>query len=241
MQIFGATDIGTARSSNQDSFVNTVLSSNVVLSVVCDGMGGANAGNVASGIASSVITDYVKRSFVPDMKPSTIKNMLKSAIDTANEEVFEAAERDETLKGMGTTVVVALVVGDTAHIAHVGDSRAYFVGESAVQLTRDHSMIQSLLESGHLTAEEALNHPKRNVITRAVGILQAVESDYTVATITNGTLILCTDGVSNAFLLSDLESIVKSTQIVDLPNTLIKIANDSDSGDNVTVTAVALN
>jgi len=242
MQIFGATDIGTARTSNQDSFLNTVLSSNAVLSVVCDGMGGANAGNIASSMASRVITNYIKRSFVPDMKPSTIKNMLASAIDTANEEIFEAAQRDVSLNGMGTTAVVALVIGETAYLAHVGDSRAYFVTENAAeQLTRDHSMIQSLVESGHLTVEEARSHPKRNVITRAVGIMEKVDSDYTEKIISNGTLILCSDGVSNVVLPDDFVSAVKSNSTECLPNTLVKLANDCDSGDNVTVTAVALN
>lgn len=241
MQIFSATDIGTKRNSNQDAYKNEFLSSNAAFSVVCDGMGGANAGNVASTTAVSVISEYIKRSFVPDMNPISIKNMLVSAIDTANSEIYKMSECEYEYNGMGTTAVAALVINSTAYIAHVGDSRAYLIGKNdVVQLTKDHSMIQKLIESGHLTTEEAKNHPKRNVITRAIGISDTVDCDYTEVEFENSKLILCTDGISNAVSKDDILKIVNNYELEAVPKILVEFANEADSGDNVTVTAIAL-
>ena len=142
---------------------------------------------------------------------------------------------------MGTTAVVALVMGETAYIAHVGDSRAYLIkDDSAQQLTRDHSVVQTLVETGHLTADEARVHPERNVITRALGVEETVESDYAEIPFKEGILVLCTDGMSNAITADDLADLAQKTSLDELPMALINIANTRDSGDNVTVTAVAL-
>ncbi len=240
MHIFGATDIGTKRQTNQDAFINTVLSGNAVLSVVCDGMGGANAGNIASNMAANTITEYIKRSFVPTLKPSSIKNLLSSAIDTANSEILDKAQSGPEFSGMGTTAVVTLIIGSTAYIAHVGDSRAYHIKDDKVtQLTRDHSVVQTLIETGHLTADEAKNHPERNVITRAIGIMPSVESDYTEVAI-DGILLICTDGVSNVITEQQLTDCVNKASFEELPKTIIDLANSLDSGDNVTACVVSL-
>lgn len=242
MKIYGATDIGTVRNNNQDSFLNTVLSQNAVLSVVCDGMGGANAGNIASKIAVNSITDYIKRSFSPDIKSATAKNLLVSAIETANAEIFEQAANNAELSGMGTTAVVALIVGNTVYLAHVGDSRAYLVTTDEVsQLTRDHSIVQTLIEKGHLTAEEAKFHPKRNVITRAIGTQPVVEIDFEEIKVSSGVLVLCTDGVSNVIQADEIASVVRSKDIELIPEYLVNLANERDSGDNVTVSAISIN
>lgn len=241
MRIFGASDIGTNRQTNQDAFINTVLSKNAVLSVVCDGMGGANAGNVASNIAVTTITEYIKRSFVPALQPSSVRNLLLSAIDTANSEIFDKAQSEAEFSGMGTTAVVAIIMGETAYIAHVGDSRAYLIkDETAQQLTRDHSIVQTLVEKGHLTADEARVHPERNIITRALGIDETVESEYSEVPFKNGILVLCTDGMSNVVTADELVGKVKEISLEKLPEALIEVANERESGDNVTVTAVSL-
>lgn len=239
MRVFGASDIGTNRQSNQDAFINTVLSKNAILSVVCDGMGGAKAGNIASNIAVTTITEYIKRSFVPALQPSSVKNLLLSAIDTANSEIFEKAQSEADFRGMGTTAVVALIMGEMIYIAHVGDSRAYLIKDgTAQQLTRDHSIVQTLIERGHLTAEEARVHPERNIITRALGIDAVVESEYSEVPFKNGILVLCTDGMSNVVTADDLVIKAEETPPEELPVSLIEMANACDSGDNVTVTAV---
>lgn len=241
MRIFGASDIGTNRETNQDAFINTALSKNAVLSVVCDGMGGANAGNIASNIAVTSITEYIKRSFVPALQPLSVRNLLLSAIDTANSEVYQKAQSEAEFNGMGTTVVVALIMGEMAYIAHVGDSRAYLIKEgTAQQLTRDHSIVQTLVEKGHLTADEARVHPERNIITRALGIDETVECEYSEVPFKNGILVLCTDGMSNVITADELVAKAEETPLENLPDALIKAANTLDSGDNVTVTAVTL-
>ncbi len=241
MQTFSASDIGTRRQFNQDFFINTVLRPDTVLSVVCDGMGGANAGHIASNMAANLITEYVKRSFVPDMNESSIKNLLSSAIKTANSEIFEKAKSEEQYFGMGTTAVVALVMKDKAYIAHVGDSRAYLINEDcATLLTKDHSVIQTLIDNGHITADEAKTHPERNVITRAIGTTEDVNSDFTEIFLNNGFLLLCTDGISNVINADTLKIKAAETRLDKLPDSLIELANSLDSGDNVTVTVLAV-
>ena len=241
MRIFGATDIGTKRQTNQDAFAYTVLSQNTVLAVVCDGMGGANAGNIASNMAVGTITEYIKRSFVPTIQPSSVKNLLSSAIDTANSDILDKAQSEPQYSGMGTTAVVALIIGSTAYIAHIGDSRAYLIKNDGVeQLTRDHSVVQTLIENGHLTKDEAKKHPERNIITRAIGIMQDVESDFVEASIEEGILFMCTDGVSNVIAEDVLIKQAIETSLEELPKTIIDLANELDSGDNVTACVIAL-
>lgn len=241
MKVFSASDIGTRRQFNQDFFVNTSLRQDAVLSVVCDGMGGANAGHIASNMAANLITEYVKRSFVPDMNESSIKNLLSSAIKTANSEIYEKAKGEEEYFGMGTTAVVALVIKDKAYIAHVGDSRAYLISnDSATLLTKDHSVIQTLIDGGHITEAEAKTHPEKNVITRAIGTAEDVASDFTDISLNNGLLLLCTDGISNVINADMLKNKAAEIGLEDLPKSLIELANSLDSGDNVTVTVLNL-
>ncbi|MBE6797671.1 MAG: Stp1/IreP family PP2C-type Ser/Thr phosphatase [Ruminococcaceae bacterium] len=240
MQIYGKSDIGMMRSCNQDAFDTVVLSDDAVLSIVCDGMGGANAGNIASKVATDTIKNYILRSYSPKMSSSAIENLLRGAVDTANVEVFDMASGNEDYKGMGTTVVVALVVGDTAHILHVGDSRAYLVADEKIeQITRDHSLIQDMLDNGEVTAEQAKLHPKKNIITRAVGILPQVDGEYNQIQFTSGVLLSCTDGLSGMLSADEILQIVLNDKIDEVPDRLIDAANNLHSNDNVTVTVVA--
>lgn len=240
MQIYGKSDIGMMRSCNQDAFDTVILSDDAVLSIVCDGMGGANAGNIASKVATDTIKNYILRSYSPKMSSSAIENLLRGAVDTANVEVFDMASGNEDYKGMGTTVVVALVVGDTAHILHVGDSRAYLVADEKIeQITRDHSLIQDMLDNGEVTAEQAKLHPKKNIITRAVGILPQVDGEYNQIQFTSGVLLSCTDGLSGMLSADEILQIVLNDKIDEVPDRLIDAANNLHSNDNVTVTVVA--
>ena len=160
MKIYSLTDPGKVRSSNQDAFFAGELVPDAAFAVVCDGMGGANAGNVASQTAVKVISEYIIRSYRPKMGSFEIEKMLKNAIVSANIDVYDMALKDSSLNGMGTTAVVALVHNNDVVIAHAGDSRAYLVDENLTQLTRDHSVVQSLLESGKITPEDAKVHPR---------------------------------------------------------------------------------
>lgn len=240
MNVFGKTDIGCVRQSNQDAFYNAILSDNAVLSVVCDGMGGAAAGNVASGIAVEVIGKYITNSFDDRIKSENIDKLLRAAIQTANIEVYDAAQKEPGYLGMGTTAVVALVANNVAHIAHVGDSRAYLINEGrAIQITKDHSMVQKLVESGALTFEEAQRHPKKNVITRAIGIGEEVSVDYNEVNLDDMVLLLCTDGLSGVLSNDEIAKTVVENSLADVPDKLTEFVNSRHGNDNVTVTVIS--
>lgn len=240
MRTYGATDIGMVRSSNQDAFKNTVLDKDTVLAVVCDGMGGANAGNVASEMATKIITDVIVNSYSPNLTTTSVENLLRTAISSANLEIFSKANSTEEYKGMGTTVVAALIQDGVAYISHVGDSRAYLLKNDGItQITRDHSVVQDLIEGGHLTADEARFHPKKNVITRAVGTLQDVLVDFDELKIGDGTILICTDGLTNMLTDEEIYTIFSQNELEDVPKVLIDSANEKTSNDNVTVVLAA--
>lgn len=241
MKIYSKTDVGKVRSSNQDSFFVGELQNGAAFGIVCDGMGGANAGNVASETAVKLISDYVLRSYRDSMDEFEAEKMLRNAIESANIEVFESASNDDELKGMGTTVVIALVQENKAVIANVGDSRIYLIGEEITQITRDHSVVQSLIESGKITPEDAKMHPVKNVITRAIGAEEKVVADTASLELCEGqTLLLCTDGLSSYVESEDIFKIFKKNSIENVPEELIKLANKRGGGDNITVVTLTV-
>lgn len=239
MKIHSKTDVGKMRNSNQDSYFVGELENGAVFAVVCDGMGGANAGNVASETAVKIISEYVLHSYRIGMDGFEKEKMLENAIASANMEIYSMSAKDPDLNGMGTTAVIALIEGDTAVITHVGDSRAYLVDDKLTQLTKDHSVVQSLLESGKITAEDAKIHPRKNVITRALGAEENVIADSLQVKITEGqTVMLCTDGLSS---YAEAESILKAfneNNSDDVPEKLVELANSVGGGDNITVVTV---
>lgn len=241
MQIFSKTDIGMVRSSNQDAYFTGELSDGAVFAVVCDGMGGANAGNVASESAVKIISEYLLKSYRTNMDFNDIEKMLNNAISSANIEIYDMSLKSPELSGMGTTAVVALIRENNAVIAHVGDSRAYHIGDDIKQLTRDHSVVQTLLEKGELTPNEAKIHPRKNVITRALGAEENIVSDSDIIDVRVGeSLLLCTDGLSNFIEASEILNIFKNENIEDVAEILVDTANKNGGGDNIAVVTVTL-
>ena len=241
MQIYSKIDIGKVRHSNQDAYFAVLLDDGSAFVVVCDGMGGAKAGNVASEAAIKVISEYVLRSYSPSMDDEAISNMLRGAVASANIDVYDLALKNSEYSGMGTTVVTALIREKFAVVCHAGDSRAYLINKKLVQLTRDHSMVQNLVESGKLTMEEAKVHPRKNVITRALGAEENIFCDVSVVDIKKGDVLLfCTDGLSNFVEAKELHNIFKTNDINNVPSVLIDAANDNGGGDNITVVTVAV-
>ncbi len=238
MQFCSASHVGLVRETNQDAFINTEIC-NALLAVVCDGMGGANAGNIASTLACNEISSYVKRSYNSKMSVTAVEKMLRSAVKSANNAVFSVAQGDESLKGMGTTVVAALIRNNIAHIVHVGDSRAYITNEQSItQITRDHSIVQSHIESGDLTPEEAISHPNKNIITRAVGVEPDVEAEYNEVVLDNNILVLCTDGLSGIVSPESVAQTALNNEFNSVPDELVKLANKLGGHDNITVTVI---
>ena len=241
MKIVAKTDKGKVRESNQDAYAVGELPGEVAWAVVCDGMGGAAGGNIASALAVKVISDKITSCYNEKMRESSIKNLLDSAITAANIEVYDMADSHSELYGMGTTVVCAIVRQDTAFIAHAGDSRAYIASKDEVhQITTDHSMVQDLVDRGKITAEEAEHHPNKNIITRAVGVDKRIDIDFDQFDLNeNDTLILCTDGLSNYVSTNELLEDIKDGQYYAFADRLVKRANNNGGGDNITVVAVA--
>ena len=175
------------------------------------------------------------------MKDMSIKNMLHSALVAANLEVFDMSLERPELRGMGTTVVCAIVKEGQAYIMHAGDSRAYIVSENGLkQITMDHSMVQDLVNKGKITEEEAAVHPNKNIITRALGVEKTIEIDFRQVDLDKGnTLIICTDGLSNYVSSQEICEEIKDSKYYAFADRLVKKANANGGGDNITVVAIA--
>lgn len=241
MKIVAKTDKGKVRDSNQDAYAVGEFPDEVAWAIVCDGMGGAAGGNIASALAVKVISDKINASYRENMRDSSIRNMLDSALVAANIEVYDMADAKPELRGMGTTVVCAIVRDGYAFIAHAGDSRAYiFNGSVLRQVTTDHSVVQDLINRGKITKEEAENHPNKNLITRAIGVDKNIEIDFDEIEINDDeVLILCTDGLSNYVTDDEMISEVNDGRYYAFADRLVKKANNNGGGDNITVVAIA--
>lgn len=241
MRIVAKTDIGLKRASNQDSYAAGELPDGVAWAVVCDGMGGVAGGNVASSNAVKVISERITSSYRPNMSPNSIKNMLISAITAANINVYDMSRTNSELEGMGTTVVCAVITDGVAHIAHAGDSRAYAVKKDNIyQLTKDHSVVQELVERGQITEDEAKNHPRKNIITRALGVNSELKVDYCEYDLDdNDIIVLCTDGFTNFVDDNEFHDIVENNTYYEIADLLVSKANDNGGGDNITVVALS--
>lgn len=241
LRIVAKTDIGRVRNSNQDSYAAGELPNGVAWAVVCDGMGGAAGGNVASSTAVKIISEKITSLYRKGMSPLSIKNMLVTAINAANISVFDMSRANIELEGMGTTVVCTVVVDSVAYIAHAGDSRAYAVSNNEViQLTRDHSVVQELVEKGELTVAQAKHHPNKNIITRALGVDPDIKIDYCEYDINNDDIVLlCTDGLTNFVDSEVFENIIESNPYYQIADLLVSKANENGGGDNITVVAIS--
>lgn len=242
MKIVAKTDKGRVRDNNQDAYAVGEFSDEVVWAVVCDGMGGAAGGNIASALAVKVISDKINASYRDNMRDSSIQNMLDSALAAANIEVYDFAEANAELRGMGTTVVCAIVRDNQAFIAHAGDSRAYIINSdnTSRQITVDHSYVQDLLSSGRITSEEAVNHPKKNIITRAVGVDKNIKIDFDQIDLDEGdTVLLCTDGLSNYVSDDEMLEIMSDGKHYAFADRFVTRANENGGGDNITVVIIS--
>lgn len=243
MQYWASTDLGAVRAQNQDTYRVEKLDKNTLLCVVCDGMGGAKAGNVASTLAAEVFTKEVKRAWSSDLSADRVEQMLRGAVKLANFTVYDQAQQVEDYSGMGTTLVAALIRGKKASIVNVGDSRAYFITNDGIrQITTDHSLVQMMIARGELTPEKAKRYPGKNLITRAIGTEERVECDVFNLDVGKETcILLCTDGLSN--LMDDQEilfEIAHSQDRGDCCQRLLDIAKKRGAPDNVTSVLVAL-
>ena len=243
MQTWGLTDPGNIRTQNQDAYSIVPFGRDRVLMVVCDGMGGARAGNVASELAVEVFTGEVRRMQKSGMSPERAASMLTSALELANRAVYEQSMLSEDFHGMGTTLVAAWITRDTAVIINVGDSRAYHFTAAGVSLvTRDHSIVSYMVDRGEITLEQAKTHPGKNVITRAVGTGDSVEGDIFICPVKReDCILLCSDGLSNEMADQEmLFEVVHGVRKSDCCQRLLNIAKNRGAPDNITVALAAM-
>lgn len=241
MRIVAKTDIGSVRPNNQDSYAAGELSSSVAWAVVCDGMGGASGGNIASSTAVKIISERITSSYKDSMSRSSIKNMLTSAIAAANIEVFDESRSDEALAGMGTTVVAAIIADDSVYVAHAGDSRAYILSNGSLnQITKDHSFVQEMVDRGRLTPDEAKDDPRKNIITRALGVNDELRVDFCEEFINKDDVVLiCTDGLTNYVTVDEIVALISDGDFNSFAERLINRANENGGGDNITVVTMS--
>ena len=239
MNLSGITDTGKVRKINQDVFITHLDDDQkAAVFVVCDGMGGARAGNIASAIAAEVFMELAKRSLSEEYNVIDIMQHMSEAVREANAEVYEKSIRDPECSGMGTTLVAAIVTQGGAVIVNVGDSRAYHVtNERIKQITKDHSVVEDMIDRGDIKRSEANRHPNRNLITRALGTSLDTEPDIFFLNLKAGEyLLLCSDGLSNVISEKTIMSeVLGSAETQEKCQRLIKAANDKGAPDNVTV------
>lgn len=245
MRSFGITDKGNYRADNQDSFIiEKCDAQSCVIAALCDGMGGAKAGGLASQLSNKAFVSYVYAKLTSRVKRSiSLERILRDACDEANGVAYEYSRFDEEFNGMGTTIVGGVIKHDgSGYIINVGDSRAYRISKRGgiSQISRDHSLVEDLVEFGAITREQARNHPQKNVITRALGSDASVEADYFEFKLRNGdALLLCSDGLSN--IVTDEEMLINYRAANDpemLCRALMDLALERGARDNVTVLAV---
>lgn len=243
MRHWELSDTGRVRKENQDSCrvveYEADDGSPMILALVCDGMGGAKGGAVASSLAADCVTERIA-----ERKPgmAELHDELKQAAELANRMVFERSQKDSECSGMGTTLVAAVSDGKRAVVMNVGDSRCYLIrGESIEQITKDHSLVEGLVDSGEITREEARNHPKRNIITRAVGVSERLDCDFFEAELGDQAgLLLCSDGLST--VLEDreiLSEVLQGERNGTAVSGMVERTLDRGAPDNVTAILLA--
>ena len=232
MNITAHTDVGKRKDTNEDA-VETASFGSTHLLVVADGMGGHAAGDVASELATTTISETVSTAI--DDGRTDYEAMLNEALVSANDAIFEEAEETNAQRSMGTTAVTAIVEADTAIIANVGDSRAYRVNDELTQITTDQSFVQELIDEGEITPEEAKTHPQRHVLSQALGSEETVDPDTFSATVEDRVL-LCSDGLTEEVAEKTIAEILhEASDIEAAADKLIQRANENGGSDNISV------
>ena len=243
MQFWGLSDPGCVRKQNQDTFLIRQLDRNSLLCVVCDGMGGAKSGNIASTLAADVFMQEVQRSWKSTVNSDKADQILRSAVKLANFTVFDQAQQFEEFAGMGTTMVAVLIRGSRVTTVNVGDSRAYLVNKDGIhQITTDHSVVQMMVDRGEITPEVARTYPGKNLITRAIGTEPIVMCDIFHQEVARGDfLLLCSDGLSNMMDEQEiLFEVVHGVKKDHCCQRLLDIAKNRGAPDNVTSVLVMI-
>ena len=244
MNVWGLTDIGLVRKENQDAYaVQRNDESGHLVAVVCDGMGGVSGGRIASTMAVSTFLNSCLANLRAGMDEHEVQQVAEFATAAANSAIYECGQNDAALRGMGTTLVSVIIWDDHALFSNVGDSRAYLIrkaeedgGNAISRITKDHSVVEKLLDMGNITEEEALHHPNRNLVTRVLGPEREAPSDsYYLRLISGDYILLCTDGLIDTVSARDIErEIIGNDDDNTCLNRLLELAKKNGAADNVT-------
>lgn len=245
MRSFGVTDKGKVRSENQDSYIiENCDKRKCVVAVICDGMGGAKAGDLASQLSSKAFVSRVFETLVaPRFFIGNQEKLLRESCDDANGVVYEYSRFAPDYNGMGTTLVGGIITKRKAFLVNVGDSRAYYLTKSEIkQITKDHSYVEELVAMGAITREEARTHPKKNIITKALGVDRTVEADYFEQPVHKGDgILLCSDGLSNMVTDAEmLDAFRRYNTPEKINESLMNLALDRGARDNVSVALIKI-
>ena len=227
------TDKGNVRETNED-YVDIDITPEYAFYIVCDGIGGHNAGEVASKEAVSLIKNYIREFYNRSIAPQ----ILESAVQKANSEIYRMSEENDLLKGMGTTITCALDVGSEVYIAHAGDSSAYLLkGDTIAKLTKDHSMVQEMVDNGTLSEEEMIHHPNKNIITRSLGTCEVLKLDIMeVERKQFEYIVLCTDGLSDYVTKEEILSAhLNKRNNKEFVSYLVNLAKERGGKDNISL------
>lgn len=237
MRILAKSDIGKVREMNQDSYyVSDLEKDEIKLYILADGMGGYKGGEIASSLAVASARNYIFNNFKNVKKDrESILELIKQAVEKANSVVHEKAKEDIELQDMGTTIDVCLIYNNKVFIGHVGDSRVYRIRKNIIRkLTTDHSYVEKLVREGTITKEEAYNHPKKNMLMKALGTVEPVEPDVLVkGFLKDDILLMCSDGLTNMLRDSEIYNLLLNNP-ENPEEALIKCANDLGGFDNIT-------
>jgi len=238
VKVWTMTDVGLVRKDNQDAFaVDTETPTGQTICVVCDGMGGTAGGQIASRIAVTIFVQELKKLLQPGMAPEQLREASSYVVSLANRAIRQEAEQAEECRNMGTTLVSAVSYEQGAVICNVGDSRAYHITKDGItRVTKDHSLVENMVDRGDITAEEARRHPNRNLITRALGPDVVAECDGYICPLQKGEyILLCTDGLIDT--VSDQEMLFEIVHGDDQDTCLqrlLEISKSRGAADNVT-------
>ena len=241
IKAYAKTDVGKAGDLNEDSYyITTDQFQKLQLFILADGMGGCNAGDLASSLALMSAKSYIENNFenTPKDKENICK-LVKSSMEYANMVVHEKSLENKNLDGMGTTLEVCLIYNNRVYIGHIGDSRVYRIRNDFIRkLTQDHSYVQKLVQEGTITKEEAEHHAKKNILMKALGCNAYVEPDVMVKGFQKGDiLIICSDGLTNMVNIDDIYNIVKDNFEL-ATKELIDLANQNGGMDNITIITI---
>lgn len=244
MEFVAKTDVGLRRSNNEDSYFAKKYSDEISLYVVADGLGGYEGGEIASRLLTIKMSRYFEEHLNDDLKDeSIVSDILLTALDKINGEIYKMEKSSPKYNGMGTTIVLVAVIYNKVYYLSVGDSRLYYISNdrnSIKQITEDDTYVNTLLKTNAIEQKDVENHPQKHVLTKAIGVFKDIKTELHVLNETSGYLLLCTDGLTNMLNNEDILQVLQMKKFENTADEYIKKANENGGVDNTTVVVIKL-